>query len=184
MTVVENPFGAPVKSNKQRLKKFLLVVSREMGLFVPYNTDNLVRAYNYCKDEMGDDFEHYLEMARKYVRKQEPQKEGGKVAINYLTDVFTKFPQIVRQLKAEGHWVKGNLPDGWGVDDYGLPCHPDYRLISQSALGYTFVHKDVENNLPPLIVVYNKDSREFKRIENLQTGEIVWSGESTGQSNA
>lgn len=181
MDIVENPFGAPAQSNKQKLRKFLLVVTKEMGLYAPYNTDNLIRGYNYCKEELGDEFDNYLEKCRKYIRHQEADKDKGHVAINYLTDVFTKFAQIKAQLKREGKW-HNEYPDGWSVDEYGLPCHPDYRFISQSPFGYTFVHKNVDDNLPPLNVVYNKDSKAFKSIENLETGEILWSGESTGQS--
>lgn len=179
MEIVENPFGAPVKSNKQKLRKFLLALTRDMGLYAPYNTDNLIRSYNYCKEELGDEFDNYLEKCRKYIRKQEANKEKGHVAINYLTDVFTKFAQIKAQLVREGKW-QNNYPDGWSIDEYGLPCHPDYRFISQSPFGYTFVHKDVENDLPPLNVVYNKDKKTFKSIENLKTGEMLWIGKSTG----
>lgn len=181
MEVIENPFGAPVESNKRKLKKFLLAVTKEMGLYAPYNTDNLIRGYNYCKGEMGDEFNEYLDRVRKYIRKQEPSKEKGHVAINYLTDVFEKFPQIKSQLQREGKW-HSEYPDGWEIDEYGLPCHPDYRLISQSPTGSTYVHRDVSNNLPPLNVVYNKDSKTFVSIENIETGEILWNGKSTGRS--
>lgn len=181
MEVTENPFGAPVQSSKQKLKKFLFALSGEMGLYNPYNTDTLVKSYNYCRDELGEDFEHYLETVRKHIKRQEPSKEESKVAINYLTDVFTKFPQIIAQLKREGKWG-GDAPDGWSVDEFGLPCHPDYRFISKSPYGYTYVHKDASNNLPPLNVVYNKDSKVFKSIENLETGEVLWTGKSTTQN--
>lgn len=176
MEVIENPFGAPVKSKKQQLKKFLFVLTKEMGLYNPYNTDTLVKAYNYCKDELGGEFDKYLSSVRKHIRKQDADKEKGRVAINYLTDVFTKFAQIITQLKREGHW-DGDYPDGWSIDNFGLPCHPDYRFISQSANGYTYVHVDVNNDLPPLNVVYNKDSKRIKRIENLATREVIWNGE-------
>ena len=179
MEVIENPFGAPVQSKKQRLKKFLLAVTREMGLYNPYKTDDLIRAYNYCKDEMGEEFEKYFSTVRKHIRLQEASKDNGRVAINYLTDVFTKFAQIKAQLKREGKWEA--CPDDWEIDEFGLPCHPEYRLISQNPDGYTYVHKDVSNNLPPLNVVYNKDSKQIRRIENLATGEILWSGENSEQ---
>ena len=179
--IVENPFGTPIKSNKQKLKKFLFALSNDLGLYVPYNSDTMVKSYNYCKEQLGDEFEDYLSMVKQHVRKQEADKDKAHVAINYLTDVFTKFAQIIAQLKREGKW-HSEFPDGWSIDEYGLPCHPDYRFISQSPLGYTFVHKDVENNLPPLNVVYNKDKKVFSSIENLETGEIIWSGESSGQS--
>lgn len=181
MEVVENPFGQPVQSKKQKTKKFLLAVTRDMGLYNPYKTDDLVRAYNYCKDELGDEFEEYFSTVRKHIRLQEADKEKGRVAINYLTDVFTKFAQIKAQLKREGKW--GDVPDGWYIDEFDLPSHADYRFISQYGAEYTFVHKDVENPLPPLKVVYNKDKKQFRRIENLTTGEILWSGENTEQSN-
>lgn len=181
MEVIENPFGKPVQSNKQKLKKFLLAVTREMGLYNPYKTDDLVRAYHYCKDEMGDEFEKYFSTVRKHIRLQEADKEKGRVAINYLTDVFTKFAQIRTQLKREGKW--NDSPDGWYVDEFGLPSHADYRFISQVGAEYTFVHKDVENSLPPLKVVYNKDSKQIRRIENLTTGEIIWTGESITQNS-
>lgn len=171
--VVQNPFGEAPKSKKSGLKKFLFAVSKEMGLYAPYNSDTLIKTYNYCKEQLGDDFEYYLETVKANITRQEPSKEEGKVAINFLTDVFTKFPQIIQQLEREGKWHSG-MPAGWSVDKYGLPCHPDYRLISQSSLGYTFVHKDVSNSLPPLLVVYNKDKKAFKRIENLKTRDIIW----------
>lgn len=175
MTVVSNPFGQPIQSNKQKLKKFLFAVTREMGLYDPYNSDHLVKAYNYCKEQLGDDFEPYLKAVRTHIRRQEPSREGGKVAINYLSDVFTKFPQIINQLKREGKWVNVG-PDGWTIDEYGLPNHPDYRLISDGALGMTFVHRNVEDSLPPLMVVYNKDKKVISKVENLVTGEVLWSG--------
>ena len=181
MDIVENPFGAPVESNKIKLRKFLLAVTKEMGLYAPYKVDDLIRGYNYCKEQLGDEFQEYLDTVRKHIRRQEASKEKGHVAVNYLTDVFTKFAQIKAQLMREGKW-HSEYPDGWSVDEYGLPCHPDYRFISQSPFGYTFVHKDVSNKLPPLNVVYNKDSKVFKSIENLETGEIIWTGKSIGQS--
>lgn len=171
--VIENPFGEPEVSKKTKLKKFLFAVSNEMGLYAPYNSDTMIKAYNYCKEQLGDEFEYYFKIVREHISRQEPSKEDGKVAINFLTDVFTKFPQIINQLTRAGLWHSG-CPDGWSVDKYGLPCHPDYRLISQSSLGYTFVHKDVSNSLPPLLVVYNKDKKAFKRIENLKTRDIIW----------
>lgn len=182
MAIVENPFGAPVVSQKQKLKKFLFVITKEMGLYTPYNTDQLVKAYNYCREQLGDEFEQYLKAVRKNIRRQEPSKEGGKVAINYLTDVFTKFPQIIRQLKAEGHWGESAFPDGWALDQYGLPHHPDYRLISTGALGYTYVHNDANNDLPPLLVVYDKNKKVLSKIENLKTGEVLWSGKKPGEN--
>lgn len=181
MEIVENPFGAPVQSNKQKLKKFLLSVTREMGLYVPYNTDHLIRSYNYCKNEMGEDFDYYFSRVRKNIRRQEPSKEQGHVAINYLTDVFTKFAQIKTQLEREGKW-HNDYPDGWSVDDHGMPCHPDYRFISESPFGLTYVHIDVSDDLPPLNVVYNRESKVFKSIENLLTGEIVWTGKNKTSS--
>lgn len=181
MAVVRNPFGAPVESDKRKLKKFLFAVTKEMGLYNPYNTDTLVKTYNYCREEMGDEFNYYLDTVRKYIRLQEPSKEDGKVAINYLTDVFTKFAQIKAQLMREGKW-HSNMPDGWGIDEFGLPCHADYRLIGQCGAEYTYVHCDVENQLPPLKVIYNSNSKTITRIENLKTREVIWSGKSTGQS--
>lgn len=181
MQVTENPFGKPIQSNKQKLKKFLFVVTKEMELYTPYNTDNLIKAYNYCKDELGDEFEYYLDTVRKHIRRQEPSREEGKVAINYLTDVFTKFAQIIGQLKRAGVWHSG-VPEGWGVDSFGLPCHPSYRFISNIGAEYTFVHNDVNDDLPPLKVVYNKDRKQFRCIENLTTREVIWSGKNTGQS--
>ena len=87
--------------------------------------------------------------------------------------MFTKFPQIIQQLEREGKWHSG-MPVGWSIDNFGVPKNNKYRFVSQSALGYTFVGQNPEENLPPIIVVYNKEKKSFKRIENLQTGEVIW----------
>lgn len=175
MAVVMNPFGEPkgVNGNSQ-LKKFLFAVSKEMGLYPCYNSDNMVKSYKYCREALGDEFNNYFDLVRKNLTRQEAEYQKGRVAINYITDVFTKFPQIIQQLKKEGKWSDGNRPDGWSVDEYGNPCHKMYRLVSQGVLGYTFSSKDETSKLPPLIVVYNKESKEFKRVENLETGEVLW----------
>lgn len=171
--IVQDPFGTPIKSKKSGLKKFLFALSKDMNLYSPYNSDTLVKSYNYCKEQLGEDFDYYLETVKKYITKQKPEKEKGHVAINFLTDVFTKFPQIIQQLEREGKWHSG-MPSGWSVDDFGIPKNTKYRFVSQSALGYTFVGQDPKENLPPIIVVYNKEQKSFKRIENLQTGEVLW----------
>ena len=171
--VVQNPFGEAPKSKKSGLKKFLFAVSKEMGLYAPYNSDTLIKTYNYCKEQLGDDFEYYLETVKANITRQEPSKEEGKVAINFLTDVFTKSPQIIQQLEREGKWHSG-MPVGWSIDNFGVPKNNKDRFVSQSALGYTFIGQNPEENLPPIIVVYNKEKKSFKRIENLQTGEVIW----------
>lgn len=174
--IIENPFGAPVESNKRKLKKFLFALSGELGLYNPYKSDDMVRSYNYCKEELGTDFDKYLETVRRYIGRQEASREEGHVAINVLTDIFTKFPQIIAQLKREGHWSDYPMPSGWSVDpQLELPVHSGYRHISMDAKGgITYVHKDVEDSLPPLYVVYNKKKKAIISITNLLTGELEW----------
>lgn len=172
MEIINNPFGTPKDSCIKCIKGFLAVMTREMGLYKAYNSDTLVKTYRYCKRELGDEFDNYVRAVRCHIRLQEADYKSGKVAIHYLTDVFTKFPQIIEQLKREGKW-DGEYPAGWSVDSTGAPFHKDYRLVARGLDGFTYIGE--KSYLVPVTVVYNKDKNKFIKITNTKTGEVIWS---------